>query len=172
MSADEFISAGLPRPAAARALELAREAAAAGEAPVGAVAIEVLQLDADGRAIEWRMLAQDRNRILELNDASAHAELLALRAACRAQANERLSRVWLIASLEPCLLCSGAAVLSRVERVYYFAETEKGPGLRNILANFSDGPARINHRPAVYAVEEYRAESAQLLREFFRQKRG
>ena len=101
-------------------MNAARDAAAAGEVPVAAMICEF-----DAAANEWRELSCERNRIVERSDPTAHAEMLAVRAACAKIDSERLSNSALIVSLEPCMMCTGALVLARVDRIYFFAPTEK-----------------------------------------------
>src|SRR5664279_5651406 len=97
-----------------RALALAREASRADEVPVGAVVVH------DGEVI-----AEGRNRIRELKDPTAHAEMLALREASRRLHRERLGGTILFTTLEPCPMCAGAAVLARVDAVVYGAADPK-----------------------------------------------
>src|SRR5215475_4435665 len=103
----------MPRPMDL-ALELAAEAAAAGEAPVGAVVVE-----------GDRMLAAERNRMRELNDPTAHAEMLAIRAALAVRGTGRLDGCDLYVTLEPCTMCAGAIAHTRLRRVCYGAEDPK-----------------------------------------------
>ncbi len=152
-------------------LACAREAAAAGEVPVAAM---VLAVEED----RVRRISLERNRIVERRDPTAHAELLALRAACTTEKSERLSNAVLLSSLEPCMMCTGAAVLARVRRIFYCARSEKGAPMSALLewergAKHGDGAAaRLNHYPDFVLLEEYRAEYGALLREFFRAKRA
>jgi tRNA(adenine34) deaminase len=142
----------------ARALERAREAALAGEVPVGAVVVR------DGR-----ILAEGRNRTLEWSDPTAHAEVVALREAGRRAGAARLVDATLYVTLEPCAQCAGALVLARVERVVYGAPDPKA-GMAGSLGNLLQDP-RLNHRarvtPGVLA-----GPAADLLRTFFRERRG
>ncbi|MCR9141062.1 MAG: nucleoside deaminase [bacterium] len=148
-------------------MQTARDAAAFGEVPVAAMICEI-----DAASGEWRELACSRNRIVELSDPTAHAEMLALRAACEAQKSERLKDAALIVSLEPCMMCTGALVLARVNRIYYFAPTEKGAGMAELLEATRDNAYRVNHYPEFVALDEYREECAGLLRDFFRERRS
>ena len=121
----------------AAALEEARAAAASGDVPVGAVV-----LDPDGAVV-----ARAHNRREADRDPTAHAELLALRAASRALGSWHLDGCTLIVTLEPCAMCAAAAVLARVECVIWGAADPKG-GFAGSLANLLDDP-RLNHRVAV-----------------------
>lgn len=160
----------LPADLRRRVLELAREAAEAGETPVGALALR-FSPEAEHETDRFQIVAAERNRIVERDDATAHAELLAIRAACRAVQNERLEDVWLVSSLEPCMMCAGAIVHARLAGVIFFAPAEKGPGLRRLLADFREGKARLNHFPECIHAPEFQTETAELLRSFFRARR-
>jgi tRNA(adenine34) deaminase len=146
----------LPAPMA-RALELAEEAARAGEVPVGAVVVK------DGVVV-----GEAHNSPRELADPTAHAEILALRRAAAALGSERLTGCELWVTLEPCAMCAGAIVHARVARVYYGAADPKGGAVENGARVF-DHPQCL-HRPEVYpGIGEDQA--ARLLREFFELRR-
>jgi tRNA(adenine34) deaminase len=140
------------------ALSLAREAAAAGEVPVGAVAL-----------FEGRVVGRGRNRREEANDPTAHAELLAVQEAARALGRWRLTGVTLYVTLEPCAMCAGAMVLARIDRLV-FGATDPKAGAAGSLQDLSADP-RLNHR---FPVERGLLGDAcgDLLREFFRSRRG
>jgi tRNA(Arg) A34 adenosine deaminase TadA len=139
--------------AMAHALEQARRAAARGEVPVGAVVL----------APDGSVLAADGNRVEAAADASAHAELLVLRAAAAARGAARLVGCDLVVTLEPCAMCAGAASLFRVRRVVFGAYDPKGGGVEHGARVFDTSL----HRPEVVGgVRE--AECAGLLRAFFR----
>lgn len=141
-----------------RALELAREAAAAGEVPVGAVLI-----DQSGAIV-----GEARNRVEELGDATAHAEMLALSEAARARDDRRLSGLTLVVTLEPCAMCAMAAVWSRIDRIVYGAADPKA-GAAWSLYNIPQD-RRLNHH--IELVDGVNAEeSAQLLGDFFEERR-
>ena len=135
------------------ALEQARIAGAAGETPVGAVAVW------DGQPI-----ALAHNRRESGRCALAHAEMLAIRAACEKLGGWRLHRCTLYVTLEPCPMCAGAIINARILRVVFGARDPKA-GCFGSVADFSALP--FNHRPEIVSgvLEE---ESAALLREFFR----
>lgn len=137
-----------------RALALAREAAAAGDVPVGAVVL----------AAEGAVVGEGRNRREADGDPTAHAEILALREAAAALGSWRLDGCTLVVSLEPCTMCAGAIVLARVPRVVFGAwepKTGAAGSIRDVLRD-----SRLNHRVEVIGgVAE--AEAAGLLREFF-----
>ena len=140
------------------ALHLAAEAAAAGEAPVGAVIVE-----------NGVMLAAERNRMRELNDPTAHAELLAIRAALAKRGTGRLDNCDLYVTLEPCAMCAGAVAHTRVRRVVYAAADPKAGAVDNGVRLF-DSPT-CHHTPEVVAgIGE--AKSAELLKAFFAGLRG
>lgn len=139
------------------ALEEARAAAAAGEVPVGAVVWH-----------QGRILARGQNRVLRDSDPSAHAELVALRAAGAALANYRLTGVTVAATLEPCAMCAGALIHARIGRLLYGAPDPKAGAAGSVLAVVNH-PA-LNHHFAV-AAGLLGEESAALLREFFEQRR-
>jgi len=145
--------------AIALALEEAKSAAARGEVPVGAVL-----LSADGA-----LLARDGNRILELKDPTAHAEMLVLRAGARALDNERLLGATLYVSLEPCAMCAGAIAMARVGRVVFAACDPKGGAVLH-GPRFFEQPT-CHHRPVVEQTETHAVEAGEILRSFFRARR-
>ena len=146
--------------AIALALEEAKSAALRGEVPVGAVL-----LGPDGA-----LLAQDGNRILELKDPTAHAEMLVLRAGAHALGNERLIGTTLYVSLEPCAMCAGAIAMARVGRVVFAACDPKGGAVLH-GARFFEQPT-CHHRPLVEQTELLAAEAGEILRYFFRARRS
>lgn len=139
------------------ALALAREAAADGEVPVGAVAV-----------FEGRIVGRGRNRREADRDPTAHAELLAIQEAARTLGRWRLTGVTVVATLEPCAMCAGAMVLARIERLVYGASDPKA-GAVGSLQDLSQDP-RLNHRFPVERGVEAEACGA-VLRDFFRQRR-
>ena len=139
------------------ALKLAAEAAAAGEAPVGAVVVE------DGR-----VLAAARNRMRERADPTAHAELDAIRAALAVRGSGRLDGCDLYVTLEPCAMCAGAIAHARIRRLYYGADDPKAGAVDNGVRLFAQ-PA-CHHRPEVIAGLGA-AQAGMLLREFFAARR-
>lgn len=142
-------------PGMARALAEARAAADRGETPVGAAVVD----PATGA-----VLAADGNRTRELADPTAHAEMLAIRAACAALGSERLAGLDLYATLEPCPMCAGAISAARIRRLYYGAADPKGGGVAHGARVFSH--PTCHHAPEVYdRIAE--AEAAALLRAFF-----
>lgn len=116
-----------------RALELAREAERAGEVPVGAVIVKDGQIVGEG----W-------NRPISSNDPTAHAEIVALRAAAQTLSTYRLLDTTLYVTLEPCPMCAGAMVHSRVKRLVY-AATDPRAGAAGTVFNIVQHPA-LNHR--------------------------
>jgi tRNA(Arg) A34 adenosine deaminase TadA len=146
--------------AIALALEEAKSAAARGEVPVGAVL-----LSADGS-----LLARDGNRILELKDPTAHAEMLVMRAGARALGNERLLGTTLYVSLEPCVMCAGAVAMARVARLVFAACDPKGGAVLH-GPRFFEQPT-CHHRPMVEQTEPHAVEAGEILKDFFRARRG
>jgi len=139
------------------ALRLAEEAAAAGEIPVGAVVV------AGGE-----ILATGQNRSIRDVDPSAHAEIVALRAACLEQANHRLTNAILYVTLEPCAMCMGAIVQSRIVRVVFGAYDPKA-GAAGSAVDLTDSPA-FNHRFEVMG-GVLADECGAVLQDFFRSRR-
>lgn len=135
----------------------ARAAAARGEVPVGAAIVK------DGRIV-----ASAGNRPRALRDPSAHAEMLAIRLACEALDDERLSGCDLYVTLEPCTMCAAAISFARIRRVYYAAPDPKGGAVDHGVRFFQQ--PTCHHAPEVYGgIRE--SEAAALLREFFEGKR-
>lgn len=139
------------------ALDEARAAAGRGEVPVGAVVVR------DGA-----VLAAAGNRTLELKDPTAHAEMLALRAAAAAAGSERLIGADLYVTLEPCPMCAGAISFARIRRLYYGAGDEKGGAVEHGVRLY--GSPTCHHAPEVYSGIGER-EAAEVLRDFFRARR-
>ncbi|WP_457108199.1 nucleoside deaminase [Methylobacterium sp. P5_C11] len=146
-----------PATALDHAFAAARAAAAAGEVPVGAVVVR------DGI-----VLAVAHNQPRRLHDPTAHAEILAIRAACAAIGDERLTGCDLYVTLEPCPMCAGAISFARIRRLYYGAADPKGGGVEHGPRVF-DQPT-CHHAPEVYGGFRER-EAAALLRDFFAQRR-
>ena len=140
------------------ALEEARAALGSGEVPVGAVAVE------DGAIV-----GRGRNRTVELQDPTAHAELIALREAAASLESWRLTGVSLYVTLEPCAMCSGACVLARIDRLVYGAADPKA-GMSGSLASIPTDP-RLNHRVEIIGGIRA-ADCGALLKDFFRARRG
>ena len=140
------------------ALSEARAAETRGEVPIGAVIV-----NADGQII-----GQGGNRTRELNDPTAHAEIVAIRAACAALGSERLPGCDLYVTLEPCPMCAAAISFARVRRLYFGASDIKGGGVEN-------GPRIFNQPTCHHAPEIYgglaASEAGLLLKAFFSQRR-
>lgn len=138
-------------------LEQAEMAAAEGEVPVGAAVV-----------LGAELLAVGRNSSIALHDPTAHAEVVALRASAAKIGNYRLPDCVLFVTVEPCLLCVGAALQARVRRIVFGCRDPKGGALGSI-ADFTDHPA-LNHRFEVTAgvCEE---EAKRLLQGFFQERR-
>jgi tRNA(adenine34) deaminase len=141
------------------ALLEAEAAAARGEVPVGAVVVD---------AASGAVLGRAGNRTEELNDPTAHAEVLAIRAACAARGEPRLPDCDLYVTLEPCALCAAAISFARLRRVYFGAYDPKGGAVEH-GPRFYTQPT-CHHAPDVYGgIGETRAAS--LLKGFFRERR-
>lgn len=140
-----------------QAIEQAQLAALEGEVPVGAVLVR------DGKVISRAF-----NQPITHHDPSAHAEMLALRAAAKAEANYRLPGSTLYVTLEPCTMCAGAMLHARVDRVVYGAPDPKTGAAGSVLDVFSS--KQINHQTAVEG-GVMSEECGQLLRSFFKERR-
>jgi tRNA(adenine34) deaminase len=137
----------------------AEAAGAAGEVPVGAVLVD---------PSTGTVLAQARNRTEALADPTAHAEVLAIRAACAAAGSPRLPGIDLYVTLEPCPLCAAAIGFARLRRVYYGAYDPKGGGVEHGPRIFAQ--PTCHHRPEIYGgIQESRAGA--LLKRFFQLRR-
>jgi tRNA(adenine34) deaminase len=144
-------------PFMAQALALAEAAGRSGEVPVGALVVE------DGQ-----ILAAAANRVETDSDPTAHAELLAIRAAAKAKGTPRLENCDLYVTLEPCAMCAQALAFARIRRVYFGAYDPKGGGVEHGAKIFAQ--PTCHHRPEVYGgIEEQRA--SELLRRFFSERR-
>ena len=139
------------------ALAEAKKAMEAGEVPVGAVVVR-------GEDV----IASAHNRPVGLRDPSAHAEILALRKAAAAEDNYRLAGTTLYVTIEPCLMCAGALIHSRVSRLVFGAADPKGGAVVSLFRVLEDG--RLNHRVEV-AGGVLGAECGEILSRFFREKR-
>lgn len=138
----------------ALALREAEAAASRSEVPVGAVLV----------APDGRPFASDGNRTLELNDPTAHAEILVIRHACRATGSQRLPGFDLYVTLEPCAMCAAAISFARIRRLYFAASDPKSGGIEHGAAFF--GQPTCHHAPEVYnGIAE--TEAAELLKNFF-----
>ena len=139
------------------ALDEARAAAVAGEVPVGAVVTK------DGV-----VLGTGRNRMRADNDPTAHAEMVAMRAAAQALGDWRLDGCDLWVTLEPCAMCAGAVALARLSRLYFAAADPKGGAVVNGPRLFAQ--PTCHHAPELYSgIGE--GEAGDLLRDFFRERR-
>lgn len=140
------------------ALEEAEAAAREGEIPIGAAA-----------ALDGRLVARDHNRSVQLNDPTAHAEILALREAGRLLRNYRLPGLEVYVTVEPCAMCAGALVWARVSRLIYGSCDDKAGAVVSKLETLR--PGLLNH--CVSITEGVRAEECRLLlRRFFQERRG
>ena len=139
------------------ALEEARAAAERGEVPVGAVLVH-----------NGKVIARAGNRTLELNDPSAHAELLVIRDACRHLQSQRLPDCDLYVTLEPCTMCAAAISFARIRRLYFSADDPKGGAVQNGVC-FFDQPT-CHHSPEWYSGLSEQV-AAEVLTHFFKSRR-
>jgi tRNA(Arg) A34 adenosine deaminase TadA len=135
------------------ALDLAEQAAKAGEAPVGAVIVE-----------NGEILAATRNQMRALNDPTAHAEFLAIREALQKRGTGRLDGCDLYVTLEPCAMCAGAVAHTRIRRIVYAAGDPKAGAIDHGVRLF-DSPNTHHHPEVVSGIGENR--SSELLKTFF-----
>jgi tRNA(adenine34) deaminase len=139
------------------ALDEGREAARRGEVPVGAVVV-----------MEGQIIARAGNRTIADCDPTAHAEIVALRAAARQNGNYRLTEATLYVTIEPCSMCAGAMIQARIARLVYGADDAKGGAVRSCFS-ILDHP-ELNHRVEVTS-GLLAEEAGGLLKEFFAAKR-
>jgi len=139
------------------ALVEARAAADAGEVPIGAIAV-----------IGGEIVARGQNRVLRDMDPTAHAEMVAMRAAARAVSNYRLVECELFVTLEPCAMCAGAMIHARLKRLVYGADDPKAGAAGSVLEVLNH--PRLNHQ-VIVTRGVLNEECGALLREFFRQRR-
>lgn len=141
----------------ALALSEAKAAAGRGEVPIGAVV-----------AMGSQVISSDGNRTRELNDPTAHAEILAIRAASRKLSSERLTDLDLYVTLEPCAMCAAAISFARIRRLYFGAADEKGGAVINGVRFFAS--PTCHHVPETYSgIAE--SSAATLLKDFFQARR-
>ena len=140
-----------------RALELAKEAEARGEVPVGAVIVH-----------KGEIIGEGFNQPISNNDPTAHAEIMALRQACDKQNNYRLSDCDMYVTLEPCAMCAGAIVHARIGQLHYAASDPKTGACGSIVDLVSNNPT--GHRVVVNS-GIMASESQQLIQNFFRRRR-
>ncbi len=143
-----------------RALDLARQAAAAGEAPIGAIIVD---------PTSGEMVAEGRNQPIASADPTAHAEIVALRAAAARLGNYRLPGLTLYVTLEPCTMCTGAISHARIGRLVYGAADPKG-GAVDSGVRFFEAPT-CHSKPVVLG-GVLADQSSQLLKDFFRARRA
>jgi tRNA(adenine34) deaminase len=139
------------------ALEEGRQAAERGEVPVGAVIV-----------LDGEVIARAGNRTRELNDVTAHAEILAIRQAATQLSSERLTGADLYVTLEPCTMCAAAISFARLRRLYFAADDEKGGAVTSGV-RFFDQPT-CHHAPDVYPGLAA-TDAMRLLKDFFRDRR-
>lgn len=142
----------------ALALDEAKAAAARGEVPIGAVV-----------AMGVEIVSRAGNRTRELNDPTAHAEILAIRAAAQKLSSERLTDLDLYVTLEPCAMCAAAISFARIKRLYFGAADEKGGAVVNGVRFFAS--SSCHHAPETYSGIAETSASA-ILKEFFQARRA
>ena len=140
------------------ALDQARLAIEAGEVPIGAVIVH-----------EGSIIATGQNRVLRDNDPTAHAEIVALRAAATALGNYRLNGCTLYVTLEPCAMCAGAMIHARLERLVFGAADPKAGACGSVLPVLNH--PQLNHQMQVEQ-GTLAAEASEILKSFFRDRRG
>jgi cytidine deaminase len=141
------------------ALREARAAFSRGETPVGAVVVD---------PVAGRVVAAAGNRTRELRDPTAHAEMLAIRAACAETGSERLTGLDLYVTLEPCAMCAAAVAAARIARLLYGAPDPKSGGVEHGARIFAH--RQVHHKPQVFGgIAE--SECAALMRAFFAERR-
>jgi len=140
------------------ALAEARLAAESGEVPIGAVIV-----------YEGAIIARGQNRAIRDNDPTAHAEIVALRAAAAALGNYRLNGCAIYVTLEPCAMCAGAMIHARLDRLVFAASDPKAGAAGSVLSVLNH--PRLNHQMQVEQ-GSLADESAELLRSFFRERRA
>ncbi len=143
-----------------RALEMARAGAGAGEVPVGAVVLD---------PESGKIVAAAANCPIAEHDPTAHAEIVALRAAAKARGNYRLTGLDLYVTLEPCAMCAGAISLARIRRLVFAARDEKGGAVVS-GPRFFEQPT-CHWRPEIVEDTRHAEAAATLLRDFFRARR-
>lgn len=142
-----------------RALEAATQAEKRGEVPIGAVIVH---------GPSDKVISITSNRVLELKDPTAHAEILAIRQACAILDNERLNECDLYVTLEPCPMCAQAISFARIRRLYYAAEDKKGGGVENGPRIFN--AVSCHHKPDIYG-GLMAPVASKMLKNFFKERR-
>ena len=140
------------------ALEEAKNSAQRGEVPVGAVLVDK----------KGKVLSQSGNRMLELADPTAHAEILVIKQACKKLGSDRLPETDLYVTLEPCTMCTAAISFARVKRLYFGAYDVKGGAVESGVCFYNQ--KTCHHKPEVYG-GFLETESSDLLKKFFADKR-
>lgn len=140
-----------------RALALADKAQRRGEVPVGALIVA-----------ENKIIAEGWNQPISGQDATGHAEIIAIRAACKVMGNYRLPGLQLYVTLEPCLMCAGAIIHARIRQVFYGAMDPRAGAVTSVFQAFDE--PKLNHQVA-HAGGILADESADKLRAFFRSRR-
>jgi tRNA(adenine34) deaminase len=141
-----------------QAIAEAQAAADAGEVPIGAVAVH-----------NGQIIGRGQNRVLRDLDPTAHAEIVAMRAAAQALGNYRLTDCELYVTLEPCAMCAGAMIHARLSRLIYAASDPKAGAVESVLQVLNH--PKLNHQSAVES-GLLAEEAGSLLRDFFKQRRG
>ncbi len=142
-----------------QALILARRASAHGDVPIGAVIVH------DGKII-----ARGENRVQQRRNPTLHAEIVAINRACKKLGQKFLDECDIYVSLEPCAMCATAISFARIRHIYFAATDEKGGGITANARIFETD--RHLWRPMITQIPQYAAESAQMLRDFFKARRN
>lgn len=144
----------------ARAMQLAKEAAATGEVPVGAVVVD---------PSTGQIIGEGRNGPIGQHDPTAHAEIIAIRAACAVVENYRLPTLELYVTLEPCAMCAGAISFARIGKVIFAAEDPKGGAIKHGPKFFEQ--STCHWRPEWEQDELHMEEAGDILKAFFKARR-
>lgn len=139
------------------ALQLAEQAAGEDEVPVGAVVVH-----------EGKIIGRGYNQNQKLNDSTAHAEMIAITSACTHLSSKMLEDCQIYITLEPCIMCTGAILLSRIDTIYFSAYDPKFGACGSVYNLIKED--KYNHKPKVYS-GLYESESRELLKNFFIEKR-
>jgi len=151
-------------------IDIAHKAGEEGEVPIAAGLYRITDTN-------WQTICLAVNQTISMKNPLAHAEILVIDKARQLLQTEYLTELRLVTTLEPCLHCTGAIVLSRINAVHFFAPSAKGIRLSDIMSlsltnkkNQTDG-GFANHHPSVFTVDSYQQKAKQLLEDFFAKRR-
>ena len=149
-------------------LELAQKSCNYEEVPVASIIFSQVSEKPKQYTIESYAI----NNIRKKKDPTAHSEMEALRSACHKAKNERIPHCSILTTLEPCLMCSSAISLARLQNVYYLSPRDKGPGLTWLLSQSEPkSPHRLNHYPNAISLPKQAPKYQSMLRSFFQERR-